>query len=161
MAETDRYDRMNSDQLQDEAKARGLNLDQFQSLANNRERAQQLRDHDAARDADAQVAQQNAEQARQAQEQQAQAQAQQDAGQDQARAQDQAQANREAAAAQTGSGQPQDTAASPAPQSDDSRANAQAAAVGDLRTDEGIDTSQVEQIGGDPAFTDDRDPNRQ
>jgi cytoskeletal protein RodZ len=159
MAETDRYDRMNSDQLQDEARARGLNLDQFQSLANNRERAQQLRDHDAARDADAQVAQQNAEQQRQAQEQQAQA--QQDAGQDQARAQAQAQANREAAAAQTGSGQPQDTAASPAPQSDDSLANAQAAAVGDLRTDEGIDTSQVEQIGGDPAFTDDRDPNQQ
>jgi hypothetical protein len=146
MAETDRYDRMNSDQLQDEAKARGLNLDQFQSLANNRERAQQLRDHDAARDADAQVAAQNAEQARQAQEQQAQA--------AQAQATDQVQANREAAAAQTGSGQPQDTAASPAPQSDDSRANAQAAAAGDLRTNEGIDTSQVEQVGGDPDYTD-------
>src|SRR5215211_3386482 len=120
---------MNSHQLSAEAKARGLNLEQFQSLANNRERAQQLRDHDAARDADARVAAQNAEQVRQAAEQQAQA------GQEQAQAADQVQVNREAQQAQTGSGQPQDTAASPAPQSDQSLANAQAAAAGDLRTD--------------------------
>lgn len=145
MAQTDQYDRMNSDQLQAEASSRGLDLDEFQSLANNKERAQALRDHDAARDADAEIAAQNAEAVRQQQEQ-AQAQQNQqpaDAGQPQP-SQPQA---------RTGSGQPQD--ADVAPYGDDqSLENAQAAARGDLRTSESIDTSDVEQVGGDPAYTD-------
>ena len=167
MAQTDKFDRMNSAQLEDEATQRGLNLDEFQSLANNGERAQRLRDHDAAQAADAQVAQQNAEQVRQQQEAQAQQaqQAQQVAdpnqpaaqpqpAQDQAQAVDQAQANRQAQQAQTGSGQPQQQNAPVAPQSDESLVNAQAAASGDLRTPESIDTSDAEQIGGDPDYTD-------
>ncbi len=158
MASTDQYDRMNSDQLQAEAQQRGLDLDEFQQLANNRERAQRLRDHDAARDADAQVAQQNAEAQRQAAEQQAQAQASDQQQIDQSQVGNLRDVVGDQPQAQTGSGQPQD--ADIAPYGDDqSLANAQAAARGDLRTSESIDTSDVEQVGGDPAYTDDQDKN--
>ncbi len=148
MAGSDQYDRMNSDQLQAEAQSRGLNLDEFQQLANNRERAQRLRDHDAARDADAEIAAQNAEAQRQAAEQQAQA------GQESGQATDEVQVQRDQPQARTGSGQSTDPAA-PAPYaSDDSLRAAQAAASGDLRTDESIDPTDAEQVGGDPAYTD-------
>jgi hypothetical protein len=68
----DQYDRMNTAQLEEQATARGFDLAEFQSLRNNDERKQRLRDHDDARDADAQVAVRNAEQARQTQEQEQQ-----------------------------------------------------------------------------------------
>jgi hypothetical protein len=154
VAESDRYDRMNSQQLEDEATSRGLNLEEFQSLANNRERAQRLRDHDQARDADAEIAAQNAEAQRQQQEQQAQAQ-QQD---QQARQQQQEQQNQAQQQAQTGSGQPQQ--ADVAPYGDDqSLRNAQDAAAGNLQTDQSIDPSEAEQVGGDPAYTEDQEQN--
>jgi hypothetical protein len=80
----DRYDRMTTHQLEAEAAGRGLDLS---GARNNEERAQALRDHDAAQQATVDQAQRNAEaaQARQAEQD---------------------------AAARTGSGAPQDAAAS-------------------------------------------------
>lgn len=153
----DQYARMNTNQLEAEAQSRGIPLDEFQSLKNNEERAQRLRDHDAARDADAQTAADNA--ARAAQQQQAQ-----DSGTEQAQASDSVQVDRgqpqDQNQAQTGSGQPRNPQnqgqqqADVAPYPDDgSLANAQAAASGNLSTDESIDTSRAEPVGGDPAYT--------
>jgi hypothetical protein len=66
---TDQYDRMNTAQLENEASQRGINLDEFQQLKNNQERAQRLRDHDAATQATNEQAAENARQAQQRQEQ--------------------------------------------------------------------------------------------
>jgi len=169
MAKTDQYDRMNTDQLKEQATQRGFDLEEFQALKNNEERAQRLRDHDAQRDADAQVAAQNAEQARQNAEQQ-----QGQAG-DQATGSDSVQVQRSSdqpAAANTeplrpaGEGDtpvyeqpgrqatqpdgPYDTAPYP---TDESRQAAQDAAAGNLSTRQAINPDQVPPVGGQAGET--------
>src|SRR5829696_6166301 len=86
------YDRMNTAQLEDEATQRGLNLEEFQALRNNEERAQRLRDHDAATQASQDQAQANAQAAQQQQQDQA---AQDQAARDQQAQQQQAQQARQ------------------------------------------------------------------
>ena len=139
------YDRMNTAQLEEEATSRGLNLEEFQALRNNEERAQRLRDHDAATQASTEQAQANAEQARQAQDQAAQQQAQaaQDQGADQGQASDSVQVDR------GDSTTPQDRPADVAPYiSDTDQQNRIDAASGNVQTTPSIDTADVGQVGG-------------
>lgn len=171
MAKTDQYDRMNTNQLEDEARSRGLDVAAFQQLANNAERAQQLRNHDAATQATTEQAQRNAQdaaqrqqnqQAQQAQQQdqqaqqEAQRQAQAQAGQgDQAQATDTVQVDRsdqQQTGRQPGQGDagPFDTAPYP---NDESRQAAIDAASGNLSTDQSIDTSQAPSVGGQAGET--------
>ena len=51
-AEAVNYDRMNTSQLEEQATAKGLDLEAFQALPNNNARAQTLRDYDAAHPTD-------------------------------------------------------------------------------------------------------------
>lgn len=139
----DQYDRMNTNQLEAEADSRGLNLEEFRGLKNNDERAQRLRDHDAARDADAQLAADNAAQAQQQADQQPQ-----DGGADQGRADDSVQVQRDQGQRrESGQGDvgPFDTAPYP---SDESRQAAIDAASGNLTTDQSIDPDRAEPVGG-------------
>jgi hypothetical protein len=162
----DQYDRMNTAQLEEQATERGFDLAEFQSLRNNDERKQRLRDHDAARDADAEVAARNAEQARQAQEQQG----------DQASGSDSVQVQRDSqnttnggqqtadnseklrpagegdtpAYEQTGrqvEGDPGPYDVAPYP-NEESRQAAQDAAAGNLSTRQGIDPDKAPPVGG-------------
>jgi hypothetical protein len=72
-----KYENLSTADLEAEAQARGIDLTEFQGLANNKERAQRLRDHDDAVQAGVDQAQQNADNAanaaRQAQAEQGQA----------------------------------------------------------------------------------------
>jgi hypothetical protein len=158
----DQYDRMNTAQLEEQATERGFDLAEFQSLRNNDERKQRLRDHDAARDADAEVAAQNAERARQAQ---------QDQQGDQGQGNDSVQVQRNNSQQQAGDNQeeirpagegdtpayeqtgrqaegdlgPYDVAPYP---NEESRQAAQDAAAGNLSTRQGIDPDKVPPVGG-------------
>jgi hypothetical protein len=155
MAQTDRYDRMNTAQLEDEATQRGIDLAEFQQLANNSERAQRLRDHDTQTEATNDQAAQNAQDAaarqaetdtqdQQAQDQQAQdqqAQAQQQAEEPARQAQDDR--NAQAAARDTQPG------GSPAPySSDEDFQNRVDAASGNLTTTPAIDPDDAAPVGG-------------
>lgn len=164
----DQYARMNTAQLEAEATDRGIPLEEFQQLKNNEERAQRLRDHDAATQATQEQAQANAEQARQAQEAQAQGQADQQAAQqaaqDQARQAQDAQAAQQQAAQDQGGDQGQaadavqvdrgttaqaDRPADIAPYiSDRDQQNRVDAAAGQVTAPPPYDEADVPQVGG-------------
>lgn len=153
------YDRMNTAQLEDEATSRGLNLEEFQALRNNEERAQRLRDHDAATQASQEQAQANAQAAQQqqdqaaqdqaARDQQAQQQAQQarqDQGADQGQAADSVQVQR------SDVGNLNETLNRPADvapyTSDRDLQNRVDAASGNVTADQPYDEADVPQVGG-------------
>lgn len=159
----DRYARMTTHQLQQEADQRGLDLS---DAANNEERAQRLRDHDTTRDADAQVAADNAERARQAQ---------QDQAADQGQAADSVQVDRGdngQPTANTEELRPTDAGDTPVGEqpgrqaeqpdgpydvapypTDESRQAAQDAAAGNLPTGQAIDPDQAPPVGGQAGET--------
>jgi hypothetical protein len=156
------YDRMNTAQLEDEATSRGLNLEEFQALRNNEERAQRLRDHDAATQASQAQAQANAQAAQQAQQdqasqdqaardQQAQAaqqqaqQAAQDQSADQGQASDSVQVDRGTNGTTAQADRPADVAPYT---SDRDLQNRVDAASGNVQTDQPYDEADVPQVGG-------------